>query len=98
MREYKFRAWDGKNLHYYSSDIIFEIYNDEDIQQFTGLKDRNGKEIYEGDFVESDVYRVNGVVEYSGISIRPFLYYMNPEEDFEVLGNIYENPELLERN
>ena len=83
------------------------------LMQYTGLKDKNGKEIYEGDIVQilpknrTTYYsRMNTfVVEYmeldncgdctedSGIGFN--FYLKDPSEDLEVIGNIYENPELL---
>ena len=68
-RQIKFRAWDGKqfyytpdfNMHFSESGIIAGLHNggmvfnrDGEITQFTGLLDKNGKEIYEGDWVMAD--------------------------------------------
>ena len=76
--------------------------------QFTGLHDKNGKEIYEGDVVNSSA-AMDGiylrVVEFSKdrpcIEFNPltgFVLCKGNEHLFEVIGNIYENPELLEIN
>jgi uncharacterized phage protein (TIGR01671 family) len=73
------------------------------LMQYTGLKDKNGKEIYEGDIVSSEqwnpkTYQVvfeDGEFGFknSGDFYLNALHYL---EKFEVIGNIYENPELLE--
>lgn len=82
------------------------------IMQYTGLKDKNGKEIYEGDIVKAH-YIKNGLVEiiasvaysedYAQYVIKDTKYVSDDYEplcdyeDLEVIGNIYNNPELLEK-
>ncbi|HEY9826377.1 MAG TPA: YopX family protein [Stenomitos sp.] len=70
------------------------------LMQFTGLLDKNGKEIYEGDVVRRSDKNYVGEVRYQ--NARYEIQYDCHHEDFNakpnyyvVLGNIYENPELL---
>lgn len=81
------------------------------LEQYIGLKDKNGKEIYVGDIIRIDsmdelrvgyVDLVNdqycivcGVDEDGYKIVAEFYYYSKPEENCEVIGNIHENPELL---
>jgi hypothetical protein len=74
-----------------------------EIMQYTGLHDRNGTEIYEGDIVQFDDKEENYVVKWARLSgaweIRNnenhFLFVMRYIDMCEVIGNIYENPELM---
>jgi len=123
MREIKFRAWDKKKkiMLYFSlktlsndyelSESVFDSWNNAITMQFTGLKDKDGKEIYEGDIMlipsslQCSLERI-GVVIFDEwrylINIKKpepcGQSFLNLNTDFiEVLGNIYENPKLLEK-
>ena len=120
MREIKFRAWDKENgmqyiddLYWFEEEGIHEVvdgkpdsaYYDYTITQYTGLKDRTGREIYEGDIVrfnlnfhntqpENNKWVSFPVVYESGCFIVGGLNVVAARHyGGEVIGNIYENPE-----
>lgn len=114
MKELRFRAWNGKKM---IEDVVptsetsivelfeyeHQVTEVESVEQFTGLKDKNGKEIFEGDILLDDIGEpcepwtvkfedgkfigeIQGVVE--------DLFELT---DLEIIGNIHENAELLEK-
>jgi len=75
------------------------------LMQYTGLKDKNGKEIYEGDIVRHkdaplEICTViwDGGGFYARSNIEDMFYSLTNKVLIEVIGNIYENPELLKEN
>lgn len=77
----------------------------ETIGQYTGLTDKNGKKIFEGDIIQSPDGEIFSV-EWQPFSVawriknskRCFLAFMRCLDMFKVIGNIHDNPELLEVN
>ncbi len=111
-REIKFRAWVPKRKRMiffwlFGTDEGYHIQEQEqleecEIMQFTGLKDQNGKEIYEGDLIVwstvsdriREVCHFGSSFKIHGGSIHN-IDDCNPEKEFEIVGNIHKNPELL---
>nr|UWI36351.1 MAG: YopX protein [Bacteriophage sp.] len=82
-------------------------FNDIVLMHSTGFTDKDGKEIFEGDIVDSEGGFTTGVVEFRsdlGMFVSTLIKYNNFEQLcnahglVKVIGNIYENPELLEVN
>ena len=147
MREIKFRCWTGDKMRQCSvsqSGLAMLDFGEtkSPIMQYTGLKDKQGKEIYEGDILKIKVKRLGGCsgVWYRKVNKNHGDYYLSAvvkdilgnlkyskeeieklkqpigkeifeqeigndnnlffnvyysEKDWEVIGNIYENPELI---
>lgn len=120
MREIKFRAWIGESWVYSESiskdNDVWRILNHEDDnwwaclepQQYTGLKDKNDKKIYEGDIVQISGHPFQGSIDIDGnyeVGYNELMelccggWYLHRMRHWaEVIGNIYENPELLEES
>ena len=114
-REIKFRAWNKDD-----SNIMFDPMNHPngirfqtclsvpsiDIMQYTGLKDKSGKEIYEGDILTQGGMPVKVIFEYGSFRYecldwgvysggRKEYLFSEGMSDWEIIGNIHENKELL---
>jgi len=122
----KFRAWDKENRIMYQPCSMVSNWDSKTMSylpetpicnymQYTGLKDKNGKDIYEGDLFgkfggdkeRPGEYEIHGQIKFdtdfamfvieltNGGWMELFDYMNNRQNQREIIGNIYENPELL---
>lgn len=102
MRIIKFRAWDGQGMHYggfsihATGDVFEDMIRPKVVMQFTGLLDKNGKEIYEGDIFQWGVHIGEMRWYVNGYVFCDKNFGLFPCNDHgEVIGNVYETPNLL---
>ena len=115
-REIKFRVWDSISKKMYQwceiNHLSLDSFNLEHytLMQYTGLKDKNEVEIYEGDICKTtddweefgfQAGEINEVIfQFGGFRLKPKNkkargFWIEDGNDLEVLGNIHQNPDLL---
>lgn len=119
MRTIKFRAWDGKHKEMKLVDTLLrsgevmcgdEAFKPDALMQFTGLHDKNDKEVWEGDILKQDIKNEFGSFTRNQIGVMVWhkdgCWAIKYETDSpiepsgncpppEIIGNIYENEDLL---
>lgn len=121
MREIKFRAWNDRFQEMFNVDVLaispvmwdtggtgvsLAYQPHVEVMQYTGLKDKNDNEIYEGDIykainrnfeseVRGKITYLHGCYMFGNWNAQEFF---NKHQHIEVIGNIYQNPNLLEES
>ena len=118
----RYRAWDKLSNYIFDVALIdfdtqmvklggckYRNLDEVVLMQSTGLKDKNGTEIFEGDALKNNDYPNQTFIckhsrlqaSFQAESLNGLLtlsLWKDEERDWQILGNIYENPELLEEN
>lgn len=87
-----------KSIDFDDGDTTFNGYkvHKKSVGEFTGLHDKNGKEIYEGDIVTDGVGKYKIVYDLKLAGYQPYCIFRDEPENYcEVIGNVFENADLV---
>lgn len=106
-REIKFRAWDGamRYSEWYGLAQFFHMCREDELMQYTSLKDKKGRDIYEGDILTRGLgmsWKVYFCKNEGSFKAKPCdgeegVFYGDEFKHLQVIGNIFENKELIEK-